>query len=236
MKTKNVTAKRNIAALVACIILLSTIAVNAQHGEIRGIVKDKTSGDVIPGAIVWAYVNGRIHAESTDSLGFYKIKPAPVGSYDVHFSFIGYDSLTLQNVVVSEGGYAKANVELNFSNELPTTDCYFYINPLLPLHPNDPIVISGEDMEHAIDKRVNGLLANAAKTFQADSNEPISIAGSRYSSTKYYVDGMRVDGEPGIPGSAIEQISVYAGAIPASYGDSTGGVIVITTKGYKFSK
>lgn len=236
MKKKNITAKRNIAALIVCIILLSSLTISAQNGEIRGVVKDKTSGDVIPGAIVWSYVNGRIHAESTDSLGFYKIKPVPVGSYDVNFSFIGYDSLTLQNVLVSEGGYAKANAELNFGNELDGIEILHYINPLLPLHPNDPIIISGEDIERAIDKRVNGLLANSAKTFQADSNEPISIAGSRYSSTKYYVDGMRVDGEPGIPGSSIEQISVYAGAIPASYGDSTGGVIVITTKGYKFSK
>jgi hypothetical protein len=225
MKKKMITTKTNIVMLMSCIILVSNATAMAQFGEIRGVVKDKISGDIIPGVIAYTYVNGKINTTSADSSGFYKIKPLPVGTYDVRFSFLGYDSLIVKNVRVSEGEYAKVNAELNSGNELPEAIIHEYINPLLPAHPDVPIVILGEDIEHAVDKRINSLVASTAKTFQSDSNEPISIAGSRYSSTKYYVDGMRVDGEPGIPGSAIEQISVYAGAIPASYGDSTGGLL-----------
>ena len=35
----------------------------------------------------------------------------------------------------------------------------------------------------------------------------------------------------GVPTSAIEQITVVTGGLPAKYGDATGGVIEVTTKG-----
>jgi outer membrane receptor protein involved in Fe transport len=35
-----------------------------------------------------------------------------------------------------------------------------------------------------------------------------------------------------IPSSAIGSISVYTGGLPAKYGDTTGGVVVIETKSY----
>jgi hypothetical protein len=35
-----------------------------------------------------------------------------------------------------------------------------------------------------------------------------------------------------IPSSGISSLSVYTGGMPAKYGDTTGGVIVIQTKNY----
>jgi outer membrane receptor protein involved in Fe transport len=36
----------------------------------------------------------------------------------------------------------------------------------------------------------------------------------------------------GIPSLAIGSLEIYTGGIPAKYGDVTGGVIMMTTKGY----
>lgn len=61
----------------------------------------------------------------------------------------------------------------------------------------------------------------------------MNIGGARDYSTKYYIDGIAVrsGGSVSLPASAIEQLTVLTGGIPARYGDATGGVINITTRG-----
>ena len=58
-----------------------------------------------------------------------------------------------------------------------------------------------------------------------------SIRGSRSEDVVYYVDGVKVRGSSSVPKSAIEQVSVITGGVPAQYGDATGGIISLTTKG-----
>ncbi len=46
-----------------------------------------------------------------------------------------------------------------------------------------------------------------------------------------YIDGIKVTGSSSLPQSSIEQVSVILGGLPAQYGDATGGVINVTTRG-----
>ena len=46
-----------------------------------------------------------------------------------------------------------------------------------------------------------------------------------------YIDGIRVIGNSSVPQSAIEQVDVILGGVPARYGDVTSGIINVTTKG-----
>ena len=61
----------------------------------------------------------------------------------------------------------------------------------------------------------------------------ISIRGSRGENTYYYIDGVKVPAGAGtgLPKSAIEEVQVITGGVPANYGDVTGGLINITTRG-----
>ena len=64
--------------------------------------------------------------------------------------------------------------------------------------------------------------------------ESLIFRGSREGSMAYYVDGVKVTGKlSGVPTFGIRSISVYTGALPARYGDVTGGVVVIDTKTYQ---
>jgi outer membrane receptor protein involved in Fe transport len=58
-----------------------------------------------------------------------------------------------------------------------------------------------------------------------------NVRGQRTDGNVTYIDGIRVRGSGGLPESAIEQVSVILGGVPAQYGDATGGIINITTKG-----
>ena len=53
----------------------------------------------------------------------------------------------------------------------------------------------------------------------------------KYIKTFYYIDGIKVRGSTSLPKSAIEEVSVMTGGVPANYGDATGGIISITTRG-----
>jgi len=69
---------------------------------------------------------------------------------------------------------------------------------------------------------------------QSDAGQPLYFRGARAEATLIIIDGNKIIGnELHIPASAISDIAVYTGGIPAEYGDLTGGLIVITTKSYK---
>ena len=57
----------------------------------------------------------------------------------------------------------------------------------------------------------------------------VSIRGAR-TSTWYYIDGIKVRGSSALPKSAIEEVQVVTGGIPANIGDATGGVINISLR------
>ncbi len=218
-----------------CLMLVFSLTSHAQiqPGEIRGIIKDKVTGDPIPFASVSFEKEKGFGGTVANENGEFKLKPLLPGTYDIKFSFLGYNAMVINGVRVSNGELVLLNAELNTNIELPIIEKWDYKIPLMPINPNTPFIIAGEDILHAISKDVNYIAATSARAFQSDSGEPISLAGARYSSTKYYVDGFPVEGEPDIPGCAIDQVSVYSGSLPACYGDATGGVIVITTKSYR---
>ncbi|MBP9796565.1 MAG: TonB-dependent receptor plug domain-containing protein, partial [Chitinophagales bacterium] len=79
---------------------------------------------------------------------------------------------------------------------------------------------------------IKDIVRNAPKVYENESTGGLSIAGARETSTLYVVDGIRIMGSTYIPLNAIAEINVFTGGIPANYGDFTGGVVEITTKGY----
>lgn len=217
-------------------IILFSATVFAQHGEIRGTVKDKTTGEALPFVVVGFSQSGTLDGAQADENGFYKIKPVNPGTYNVKFSFMGYDSLVYTNVLVRPGELVTINAEMNSSNViLPGPVIMTYREPLTPRNGITQITtIQGEDLIHSIDKDPKAIAAKAVGAFSADDNKPIFIRGSRSSATKYIVDGIPVDAEDfDVPGTAIEQVSVITGGVPAMFGDATGGIIIVTTKSYR---
>jgi hypothetical protein len=84
--------------------------------------------------------------------------------------------------------------------------------------------------------RMNGRsaasIASTVGGVQSDANGNItSVRGSRDDATYYYIDGIKVRGSTNLPKSAIEEVSVMTGGVPANFGDATGGIISITTRG-----
>ncbi|HPJ46535.1 MAG TPA: TonB-dependent receptor [Tenuifilaceae bacterium] len=91
-----------------------TLATSAQTGTIRGTVFDGTTGESLVGVTV--VVQGTTTGTSTDLDGKFSLK-VPVGTYSLQISFISYQPLVIDGVVVKENDVVVLeNLKLNESS------------------------------------------------------------------------------------------------------------------------
>jgi len=101
-------------AFTFLIFLFQNNAYAQNKGSISGKIKDKSNNEVLIGANV--LVIGTNTGASTDIDGFYSIRNLNPGKYNLRFSFISYQNLVVENIVVESGKETLINVEL-----LPTS-------------------------------------------------------------------------------------------------------------------
>ncbi len=87
---------------------------------------------------------------------------------------------------------------------------------------------AGEIKEMAV-RDVAGVVGTMAGV--NNSTGEMSLRGGAGDATIAFIDGQKVRGGLNLPKGAFEEISVMTGGIPANYGDATGGIISVTTKG-----
>ena len=85
----------------------------AQNGTITGVVSDSASGRGVPTATVQAIAaNGRVAAStSTSGAGRYSLT-VPAGTYSVTVESVGYEAARAQNITVTAGSVARADIAL----------------------------------------------------------------------------------------------------------------------------
>ncbi|NLA24728.1 MAG: TonB-dependent receptor plug domain-containing protein, partial [Bacteroidales bacterium] len=219
------------------LLLVAATAIYAlaysQSGTLSGIVKDAGTGEPIPFANVSIEENGTIVTGGmTDFDGKYSIKPIPAGRYTVTASYVGYASLQFTNVQIPAGRITFQDFALNASAEiLPEVDIRDYKVPLISKDQTESGgTVTSEDIAKMPGRSASAVATTVAGVYTEDG-EVGSIRGARSEGTVYYVDGVKVRGSSAVPKSAIEQVTVITGGLSAKYGDATGGIISVTTKG-----
>jgi outer membrane receptor protein involved in Fe transport len=102
--------------LILAVIFAGTIGIFAQTGELSGKVLDKEYNDILPFANV--VVQGSSAGTTTDFEGNYALKLEP-GVYTVVFSFIGYETAEISEVVIKANETTVVNASIGpLSNEL----------------------------------------------------------------------------------------------------------------------
>ena len=208
----------------------------AAPGEISGVVLDKKSGEPIIGAIVQASVGGVPKAGAqTDIDGRFSIKPIDAGTYAVTVKYINYQTNQITGVVVTPDKTTGLKFTLvEATKELNAVTVTAYKIPLVDSNnPGPNTTIQSKDIERLPTRQTNDAVATVAGVSQKSSGAAVSIEGGRTDGTKYIIDGVLVTGTRGINLSqgAVDQIEVMPSGIPARYGDASGGIVNITTKG-----
>ena len=225
---------RKIYLLTAAFLIATGISAIAQTGSIKGKVLDKTSKEPLPFANVIVEMNGsQAGGAQTDFDGNFTIKPLQPGKYNLKATFVGYTSAEITGVLVSSDKITFQDVTLTKGAvDITAVDVTDYKNPIIDKgNPSSQTTITQEEIQVAPTRDVKSVAATTAGVFQKDEGDDVNIRGSRTDATDYYVDGIKVRGSTALPQSGIEQITVVTGGVPAQYGDATGGIINITTRG-----
>jgi len=194
---------------------------------------------------------GVVREGITDAAGFYVIPNVTPGSYSVTASSAGFASQTRPEIKLTVG----ASISLDFKLQLGTVEQKVDVDA-----PGDgAAVVSGQQ---ARELPLNGRDWTQLATLQSgvaqirtqpDANgvsnrgsrgfgTQLSISGGRPQQNSYRLDGINLnDYTGGSPGDviglslgveAIAEFSVVTGSIPASYGQTSGGVVnAVTTSG-----
>ncbi len=196
------------------------------------VIDDNGEGVIL--ANVAVYKNGSlITGTQTDFDGNYTVSPIDPGTYDVEFSYTGAQTTKVNGVVVYAGKANKLDATLTSGVNLETVVVVDYKVPLIEQdNTTQGATITSDQIKNLPTRNINALATTSAGISAADEGGDISVRGSRTDGTDYYIDGMRVSGSAAlIPESEIDQLQVITGGIEAQYGDVTGGIISITTKG-----
>ncbi len=216
---------------LSLVFMLVSILTYSQTA-LQGKVFDKATSEGLPFATLQITKNNVfISGISTDLDGNYKVNLDP-GTYDIEVSYVGYTTKQLNEVRVLDGKANVVDVPLSEAGEvLEEIEVVEYVVPLVE---NDNTTqgqtITSKEIRQLPTRNINALASTTAGLSSIDEGGTVTVRGSRSNATNYYVDGIRVFGQLP-PESEIDQLQVITGGIGAEYGDVTGGIISITSKG-----
>lgn len=238
---------RPIKLFFSVIILLLSSQLYAQKGTIRGTIFDDTLGETLMGVTVVA--EGTIAGTVTDLDGKFSLT-LPAGSYNLKFSFVSFETLTINDVKVTDGGVTLLDdLKLKTStlglgevtitaNAVRNTE-----NSIMTIKMKSPNVLDGisaagfrkmGDSDAASSmKRVPGVSVEGGKYIY------VRGLGDRY--TKTIINGVDMPGlDPDrnsiqmdiFPTSVIDNIIVHKSFSAELPADFTGGVVDIAIKDF----
>ena len=104
------------SAFAIILFLCSLSNLSAQNTQIiKGRIIDDASKTPLPGVTILILDSAKNIATTTDMEGDYKLNNIPLGRQTIKISFIGYEPVTIPNLVVTAGKEVILNVNLTES-------------------------------------------------------------------------------------------------------------------------
>jgi len=222
--------------IVLLIMFVSSITLAETTGKISGVVKDKNTGEKLPGVNI--VLVGTSMGAATNAEGEYFIINVSPGIYTLKASFIGY-----ANVIVKD---VRVNIELTTSIDIEMEEQSFSLGHEIVVEAKREIiqkdvsfsqsVITTQEIEQSptgVDLRE---MISTGVGIDRDQYGHLRIRGSEVDEIGYFVDGQSGNdkrlGIPiiKIPQAAVKEIKVMTGGFNAEYGNARSGMINVVTK------
>ncbi|TDQ09275.1 outer membrane beta-barrel protein [Pedobacter metabolipauper] len=223
-------------------VLISLGAMALEKGIITGKVVEQVGALSIPSAVVAIYLPGSeqpLLTTPTDENGIFKFSNLKPGSYTLKVSYIGFTTLTVNQVVITTEipeknlGTLKLSSDQNNLGEVTISAD----KPVIQFS-SDMITYNVEKSILAEGSTASDVLKNVPMV-EIDMDGKASISGKR--STRIFIDGKPSDYMTSnigdllnvLPSDAIEKIEVMTNP-PAKYsGDGEGIINIVMKKGFK---
>lgn len=216
-------------------------------GKISGTVTDSFS-EPLPAANV--IIDGKSIGASTDLDGNFLLLNISPGVYTITASFIGFQSMKQQNIVVKPG----LTTHITFSLKDQTLE----LDDIVVVTPDEPLVqmdattktttLNSGDLEQLPVENLQDILStqsnvsvmsntpNAKAGYNIRGIDDIRMRGSRSNEVALMIDGVKVSNPvfggfgTQISKNAISQVAIESGGYSAKFGNALSGVINLTTK------
>jgi outer membrane receptor for ferrienterochelin and colicin len=200
------------------------------NGTLEGIVKDKKTNEKLSGVTV--LVVGTQQGATTNTDGFYQIQNLRAGTYDIRFSFVGYQTVLMKQVGITPDVRTKLHAQLE-----PVT-----------LEMGEVVVVQEKPL---IQRDITGTTfsVSAAEVTLLPVTNIIDVVklkpgvtaegnvrGGKTTEVVYLVDGLPVQDvlsgglKTELPNSSISGLSLYTGGFEPEYGNALSGIVNIVTK------
>ena len=233
-----------ISFLLILTFTFSGITYGQYNQTVRGRITDQVSGASIPGVNIILNDPQNGIGTASDVNGDFELKDVPVGRNSFVFSYIGYEPVVIQNVVVSSGKELILNIEMRESvTNLDEVTVKAYrkgevINKMATISARS---FSIEESEHYAGSwsdpaRMATNFAGVLATGN-DTRNDIIIRGNSPTGLLWRMEGVdipnpnhfAVQGTSGGPVSMLNsnllsRSDFFTGAFPAQYGNAVAGV------------
>lgn len=204
-------------------------------GELIGKVINEDSM-ALSNTLVYTESNGMIYKDLTDLNGKFRISSIPAGKYTFNIVSEGDTMRGIKAEILMDGIENLNTIQFERTGKLLDVFTIKYNKEefkSLKYGVMSEIRISSEQI------KVNPLKFNQKAMIAAMSSEikmtddgELVFRGARKGDMIYMMDGVKMNDISNVPSASIGGMMVYTGGIPAKYGDTTGGVVVMETKSY----
>ena len=228
--------KTFMSTFIFCLIG-SLLGAQSGTGEVKGIISDSLTNEPIDGAVVQIYNGLQALSMLTDEKGEYSIKFIPSGKYEMAITRLGYNKSSLMAIRIKAGKteFINLSIALKSGKVFEYEARNKYIDKILALGaPGLMKIIDADEIIHSANERgiIPAMVALVPRVLQPRDGGSLHFSGSRSDAALFIIDGIKVIGDSQMPNSGIADVQVYVGGIPAQFGDTVGGVVVINSKSF----
>jgi len=223
--------------ILGCMLAIASTSIGqASLGEVSGTVLNGKSNEIIYGAQVYIEDGDKKYQARTDTEGYFRMSAIPAGNYLVN---IIHDGDTMKNISANVQMDAICRLgEIKFISKFQNVGTVIITgkdpNRIKMIDGNLPVTqISYKEIQKSPSKfDPKGMVAYLSSDVRLTDDGELVFRGARKGDMLYLLDGVKTSDIGSIPSCAIGRMMVYSGGLPAKYGDTMGGVVVMETLSY----
>ena len=237
--------KKNTILTISLMISICNLFSISQTGNIAGRTTDELTQKPIENVSI--SIDGEVKGVC-DKEGKYIIKNIPVGSHQIDYARIGYETRTKLNFVVKANQTVVSNIEMKVQTIViegisVTEEVYFRETSSAPVSSKTLDIEEIRSQPSGVYDIQRSIQAIPAIVSGSDAENEIIVRGGNYGENLFILDNIEMQNPnhfafPGTGGGPIsiltpefvKEIDFYAGAFPARYGDRASSVLDITTR------
>lgn len=203
-------------------------------GEVVGTVVLKKDKSPAVGAKVYTKINDAMYGARTELDGRFRISAIPPGK---HLFFIVYEGDTLPNqmITVPMDDIATFGTIVFDNNVQVLTEAWVKPKEFesLTYGVKPEIKMTTEQIKQSPQKfDQKAMIASMSSDIRLTDDGELVFRGARKGDMIYVMDGIKMNIVSNVPSASIGSMMAYTGGIPAKYGDTTGGVVVMESLSY----